>query len=234
MQNIQSNIDNLKAEISAELKRIGRENEEITLVAVSKTHPVDAIDEALKHGIKHIGENKVQEAMRKVPMISQALEGFHFIGRLQTNKINQLLTLKPFLIHSIDSFYLAEKLHRALGRTNRTQDILIQVNTTGETQKNGVDFENAEKLIKRIAGFSCLRVRGLMTIGMMDPDPEVSRKYFKQLKSIYDKVRADDTQGFDYLSMGMSHDWKIALEEGSNMLRIGSAIFGARDYQEER
>jgi len=102
MQNIQSNIDKLKAEISAELKRLGRENEEINLVAVSKTHPVEAVDIALQHGIKHIGENRVQEAMRKVPMISQPLEGFHFIGRLQTNKINQLLSLKPFLIHSID------------------------------------------------------------------------------------------------------------------------------------
>ncbi len=229
MQNIQSNIDKLKAEISAELKRLGRENEEINLVAVSKTHPVEAVDIALQHGIKHIGENRVQETMRKVPMISQPLEGFHFIGRLQTNKINQLLSLKPFLIHSIDSVYLAERLHRALGRTNRTQDILIQVNTTGEVQKNGVDFENAEELIKKIADFSCLRVRGLMTMGLFDPDPEVSRKYFRKLKTIFDKVRADDTQGFDYLSMGMSHDWKVALEEGANMIRIGSAIFGARD-----
>lgn len=234
MQNIKTNIENLKAEIAAELKRLGREDEQITLVAVSKTHPVELVDEALRNGITHIGENKVQEAMRKVPMISEALEGFHFIGRLQSNKINQLLSLKPYLIHSIDSLYLAERLHRALGRTNRTQDILIQVNTTGEKQKNGVDFENAEELIKKIAGFSCLRVRGLMTIGLWDPDPEVSRKYFQELKSIYDTVRADDTQGFDYLSMGMSHDWKIALEEGSNMLRIGSAIFGARDYEEAK
>ncbi|MCB5253201.1 MAG: YggS family pyridoxal phosphate-dependent enzyme [Candidatus Cloacimonadaceae bacterium] len=230
MQDIKKNIQKIRAEIAAELKKSGREGEDITLVAVTKTHPVEAIDIALSGGISHFGENKVQEAVRKMPMISQPYDGFHFIGHLQSNKINQLLALKPLLIHSIGSLHLANKLHRALGRTNRSQEILIQVNVTAEESKSGVSFANAREMIYKIAGFSTLYVRGLMTIGKLDPDPEVSRPYFKQLKALFDEIRQNSPEGFDYLSMGMSHDWQIALQEGSNMLRIGSAIFGKRDY----
>ena len=228
MQHIAKNILRIKAEIAAELEKAGRKDEEITLVAVTKTHPVQDVETALANGISHFGENKVQEAVRKLAMLSQPYAGFHFIGHLQSNKINQLLALKPLLIHSIDSIYLADKLHRALGRTNRTQEILIQVNVTDEESKSGVDFDNAKEMIAKIASYSTLYVRGLMTIGKLDPDPEVSRIYFKQLKALFDEVREDFPGGFDYLSMGMSHDWKIALQEGSNMLRIGSAIFGNR------
>jgi len=201
---------------------------------VTKTHSVDTVDYALSHGIRHIGENKVQEAMRKIPMLSESYDGFHFIGHLQTNKINQLLSLEPTLIHSIDSLHLAEKLHRALGRTNRTQEILIQVNVTGEESKSGVTFENARELIWKIASYSTLYVRGLMTIGKLHPDPEVSRPYFRQLKVLFDEIKKEYPGGFDYLSMGMSHDWQIALSEGSNMLRIGSRIFGERHYGDDR
>ena len=234
MQNISKNIARLKEEIALQQKRLRRENEEITLVGVTKTHSVEMVDFALSHGIRHIGENKVQEAMRKLPMLMQSYDGFHFIGHLQSNKINQLLTLKPSLIHSIDSLHLAEKLHRALGRTNRTQEILIQVNVTGEESKSGVTFENARELIWKIASYSTLYVRGLMTIGKLHPDPEVSRPYFRQLKELFDEIKTEFPGNFDYLSMGMSHDWKIALEEGSNMLRIGSGIFGKRDYGDDR
>lgn len=231
MQDIRKNIQRIKTEIASELIKSGREGEDVTLVAVTKTHPVEAIDTALANGVCHFGENKVQEAVRKMPMITQPYDGFHFIGHLQTNKINQLLALKPLLIHSIGSQRLAERLHRALGRTNRTQEILIQVNVTAEESKGGVSFANAEEMIWKIASYSTIYVRGLMTIGKLDPDPEVSRTYFKQLKVLFDKIREDFPEGFDYLSMGMSHDWKIALQEGSNMLRIGSAIFGHRNYE---
>lgn len=234
MQNIAKNIQKIKAEIASELTKSGREGEQITLVAVTKTHPVEAIDIALANGIGHFGENKVQEAVRKMPMISQPYDGFHFIGHLQTNKINQLLALKPLLIHSIGSLHLAEALHKALGRTNRSQEILVQVNVTDEETKSGVSFANAEEMIWKIASYSTLYVRGLMTIGKLDPDPEVSRPYFKQLKTLFDKIRQDFPGSFDYLSMGMSHDWHIALAEGSNMLRIGSAIFGQRNYEARR
>ncbi|MCK9556533.1 MAG: YggS family pyridoxal phosphate-dependent enzyme [Candidatus Cloacimonetes bacterium] len=234
MQDIANNIKDIQERIGQVLLRCGREADQITLIAVTKTHSVEAMELALKNGVSHIAENKVQEAMRKLPMMQNKDFYFHFIGHLQTNKINQLLSLKPYLIQSIDSVYLAEKLHKALGRTNRSQDILIQVNTTEEEQKSGVNFGNAEELLWKIASYSTLRVRGLMTIGKLHPDPEISRPYFRQLRELFEKVRTDLPAGFDYLSMGMSHDWEIALEEGANMLRIGSAIFGERYYGEDR
>jgi len=234
MQDITRNIRQIQIRIDQLLEKLGRTGEEITLVAVTKTHSVEAMDIALQSGISHIGENKVQEAMRKLPMLRDKEAKFHYIGHLQSNKINQLLSLSPYLIQSIDSLYLADKLHRALGRTNRTQDILIQVNTTEEEQKSGVNFGNAEELVWKIASFSTLRVRGLMTIGKLHPDPEISRPYFRQLKSLFDEIRQEFPEGFEYLSMGMSHDWQIALEEGANMLRIGSLIFGERHYGADR
>lgn len=234
MRDIALKIKQIQTKIDEYLQTLDRSGEEITLVAVTKTHGVDAVDIALKNGIRHIGENKVQEAMRKLPMLEDQSASFHFIGHLQSNKINQLLSLKPYLIQSVDSLYLAENLHKALGRTNRTQDILVQVNTTEEEQKSGVNFANAEELVWKIASLSTLRVRGLMTIGKLHPNPEISRPYFKQLKELFDKIRTEFPEGFDYLSMGMSHDWQIALQEGANMLRIGSAIFGERHYGDDR
>jgi hypothetical protein len=232
---IAKNVEHIRRDIDARLKALGREAEAITLVAVTKTYPVDAIEEALKAGISHFGENKVQEAMRKLPLISVPYEGFHFIGHLQSNKINQLLSLKPALIHSVDSVYIAQKLHLALGRSNRYQDILIQVNISEEESKSGVSFNNAITCIEEISRYSTLCIRGLMTIGKLDA-PEVSRPLFAKMKELFNQVKEMDLPNvhMDYLSMGMSHDYHIALEEGSNMLRIGSALFGQRDYKERR
>ena len=231
MKFLDTNIKALKAEINELLASYGRQDEDFTLVAVSKTHPVELIEAALKLGITDIAENKVQEAMRKLPMLELGKARFHFIGRLQTNKINQLIGLKPALIHSIDSVYLAEKLNRALGNRNLTQDILIQVNVSGESQKSGVSFANALDTIWEIAARPNLNVKGLMTMGMLHPDPEHNRCYFKALKELFDGINADKERGLSlsYLSMGMSHDWRVAVSEGANMVRIGSAIFGARN-----
>lgn len=228
---LQKRIKNLQAEIAAICQSQGRSSDAVTLIAVTKTHPAELIDAALQAGLKHIGENKVQEAMRKLPMLGSKDYVFHFIGHLQSNKINQLLSLKPALIHSIDSVYLAQKLHLALGRSNRTQDILIQINSSEEDSKNGLSFSEAEVAIQEIACFNSLRIRGLMTIGKLD-EPEVSRPLFRQMKALFDHLKNSDIPGvqMDYLSMGMSHDYKIALEEGANMIRIGSAIFGQRNY----
>ncbi|MDD2682973.1 MAG: YggS family pyridoxal phosphate-dependent enzyme [Candidatus Cloacimonetes bacterium] len=236
MQEIKHNIEKLELELSSLLQNLGRERSDVTLIAVTKTHPCEAIEAVFQCGITEYGENKVQEAMRKVPMLSSGSTGFHFIGHLQSNKINQLLSLKPKLIHSIDSLYLAEKLNRALGNRNITLDILVQVNVTEEDSKSGVTFDNAEETIWKIASFANLRVRGLMTIGKLHPNPEISRPYFKQLKELFDKIKAQQVEVLDlsWLSMGMSHDWKIAVAEGSNMIRIGSAIFGERYYGEDR
>ena len=228
---IKKNIETIRAKISSHLAKLGRAEEEITLIAVTKTYPVADIEAALQAGIEHIGENKVQEATRKVPLITLPYRGFHFIGHLQSNKINALLSLKPYLIHSVDSVYIAQKLHLALGRTNRFADILIQINSSEEDSKSGLTFSTATAAIKEIACYSTLCIRGLMTIGKLGA-PEVSRPLFAQMKSLFEDLKRQDIPNvrMDYLSMGMSHDYLIALEEGANMLRIGSAIFGNRTF----
>ncbi|MDY0152505.1 MAG: YggS family pyridoxal phosphate-dependent enzyme [Candidatus Cloacimonas sp.] len=228
---ISENITKIRSQIDGKLKALGREQEDFTLVAVTKTYPVDAIETAISAGIMHIGENKVQEATRKIPLISIPYEGFHFIGHLQSNKINGLLNLKPFLVHSVDSVYIAQLLHKALGRTNRFQDILIQINSSEEESKSGLTFTTALEAIAEISCYSTLCIRGLMTIGKLDK-PEVSRPLFRKMKILFDEIKAKELPNvqMDYLSMGMSHDYLIAIEEGANMVRIGSAIFGRRAF----
>ncbi len=228
--NMIDNVKRIQNSIDARLEKLGRQDEEICLLAVTKTQSVEAIDAALKAGIKHFGENKVQEAMRKLPLLSEAYEGFHFIGHLQSNKINQLLSLKPSLVQSVDSVYIAQKLHLALGRTNRYQDILIQVNISEEASKSGVSFDNAIQCVEEISCYSTLAIRGLMTIGKLG-EPEESRPLFAKMKQLFEKIKLMDIPNvqMDYLSMGMSHDYLIALDEGANMLRIGTAIFGNRN-----
>jgi PLP dependent protein len=230
MTRIADSIKKTQEKIAAKLIALGREGEEVTLIAVTKTRTVDEIEEALENGIAHIGENKVQEAMRKIPLITVPYSGFHFIGHLQSNKINNLLSLKPTLIQSIDSLYIARELNASLGRKNLKQDILVQVNTTAEQTKSGVSFENAEDMIWQIAALPCLHIKGLMTIGMMSIDPERTRPYFRMLREMSEKVAKQNIPGVElkYLSMGMSDDYLVALEEGSNMLRLGTVLFGER------
>ncbi|MDD4224053.1 MAG: YggS family pyridoxal phosphate-dependent enzyme [Candidatus Cloacimonetes bacterium] len=232
MPSIAENLETVQERIERTLQRCGRTGGDVTLVAVTKTHPVEVIDEALSLGIKHIGENKVQEALRKIPMLSNPYEGFHFIGHLQSNKINNLLRLKPVLIHSVDSLHIARELNKSLGRKNLTQEILVQVNTTAEASKSGVDLNNAEEMIWQISALPCLRVRGLMTIGLMSLEAGKTRPYFVSLRNLAEKIAGQNLPGVEmrYLSMGMSDDFEVALEEGSNLLRLGSVLFGKRNY----
>ena len=227
---IAENIKHLQENIADILSRLNRKDE-ITLVAVTKTHPVEIIETALQSGIEHIGENRVQEARRKIPFLQAPYKGFHFIGHLQSNKINQLLELKPFLIQSVHSLELAKKLHLALGRINRTQDILIQINSSEEFSKSGFSFAEVKNAICQISTYSTLHIKGLMTIGML-AEPELSRPLFAQMKSLFEEIKTLRLPHMEmqYLSMGMSNDYVQALEEGSNMLRIGTAIFGERNY----
>jgi len=231
---IRESIEQLQARIKAKLVELGRADEEVTLVAVTKTQPVDVIEVALQHGISHIGENKVQEALRKIPLLKTPYQGFHFIGHLQSNKINNLLSLKPLLIQSVDSFYIAQKLNSALGRKNLVQDILVQVNTTSEASKSGVSLNNAIPMIGQISRLNNINIKGLMTIGLMSSDPELTRPFFKKLKELFERVKELAMEGVEmkYLSMGMSDDYLVAVEEGANMVRIGSVIFGPRVYPE--
>ncbi len=232
MPSIEDMIKQTLDKVADKLSRLGRSASDATVIAVTKTQPVEAVETALQNGIGHIGENKVQEALRKIPMLAVPYQGFHFIGHLQSNKINNLLSLKPLLIQSIDSLYIARELNRSLGHKNLTQDILIQVNTTAEETKTGVSFANAEEMIWQIAALPCLRIKGLMTIGLMSIDPERTRPYFTQLRELSAAITKHQIPGVEmkYLSMGMSDDYLVALEEGSNMLRLGSALFGPRNY----
>lgn len=236
MPTIVENVKAVQASLKEKLAQTGRETDEVLVVAVTKTHPVETIESALKAGIRHFGENKVQEARRKLPFITEPYEGFHYIGRLQTNKINALLEMEPILIHSIDSLNLAVNLNKRCETRGRVQDILVQVNTTGEQSKSGCEPGEAIELVQQISDLPNLRVKGLMTIGLMSDDAEKTRPSFKLLKELFDELKNKENAGYEmrWLSMGMSGDYLTAIEEGANIIRLGSVLFGERDYGGDR
>ena len=236
MPTIVENVKAVQASLKEKLAQTGRETDEVLVVAVTKTHPVETIESALKAGIRHFGENKVQEARRKLPFITEPYEGFHYIGRLQTNKINALLELEPILIHSIDSLNLAVNLNKRCETRGRVQDILVQVNTTGEQSKSGCEPGEAIELVQQISALPNLRVKGLMTIGLMSDDAEKTRPSFRLLKELFDELKNKENAGYEmrWLSMGMSGDYLTAIEEGANIIRLGSVLFGERDYGGDR
>ncbi len=232
---IKDNFNSVKGKIEDICIKKGISPDEVKLVTVTKTHSVEKIDEALSAGSKYIGENKIQESQAKLPLLQGRYEEFHFIGHLQSNKIKQLMKLNPTLIHSIDKLSTAEKLSDYCVKENLQQDILIQVNTTEEDSKSGTGEDEAVELVVQVAKLPNIKIKGLMTIGLFDDNPEVTRPYFRNLKRIFDYIKSlnIDSVEMQYLSMGMTHDYEIAIEEGANIVRIGSAIFGARDYTKE-
>lgn len=231
MHSLRENTDLVRSGIRAALLQAGRAEDDCLLVAVSKTHPASAIQELLSLGIRDFGENKVQEAAAKLPVLQEkplaAQARFHFIGHLQSNKVKALLRLKPWLIQSVDSFSLAETISRL---SASPQDILIQVNTSGEESKSGLTPATAKAQIQRMAELPGIRIKGLMTIGLLADDPEAARAGFKALKTLFDELKAENKPGIEmkYLSMGMTDDYQVAISEGANLVRIGSAIFGTR------
>lgn len=229
---IAENIENIKQNIIEILEKQNRSWNDITLLAVTKTHPEKKIEEALLNGIECIGENKVQEAERKIPNLSVPYREFHFIGHLQSNKINKLMPLRPTLIHTIDKLSTATKLNRYCEKHGRKQAILIQVNTSEESSKSGIKPEETETLIEKIRVLPHIQIKGLMTIGKLTTDKEEIRACFRLLKKLFDQIQRKNLSQvqMQYLSMGMTSDYQIALEEGSNLIRIGSAIFGSRTY----
>ncbi len=227
---IAENIKNIKTEINQIAERCGRNPKEIILVAVSKTKPVSLIEQALENGVSIIGENKVQEATEKIPLLKGKYKEFHFIGHLQTNKIKKLLQLHPDLIHSVDKIKTAKKIDDLLKDSSRKQNILIEVNTSGEESKFGIKPNEVKAFCKELKNFNNIKVTGLMTVGKLTDNQDEIRECFKTLKNLYDELKSECSD-FKYLSMGMSGDFKIAIEEGSNMVRIGSAIFGKRVYK---
>lgn len=227
---ITDNIGKVQKRIRLACERCGRQPEEVRLIAVTKTHPVETVRKALAAGITAIAENKVQEAEVKIPELRGLYREFHFIGHLQSNKIKKLLALEPVLIHSLDSLSTASKLNEFLSSRNRVQEILVQINTSGEDSKSGIAPMNAENFLREIDELENLRVTGLMTIGLFSSEEEPVRNCFRLLKTMLDQFARIQWKNIkmENLSMGMTNDFEIAIEEGANLLRIGSAIFGPR------
>lgn len=205
-------------------------NKNITLVAVSKTKSVEDIKEAYEAGIRDFGENKVQELMSKIDCFGKDVR-WHLIGHLQSNKVKYIVG-SVWLIHSLDSIKLLETIEKEYGKKNLTANVLIEVNIGREESKTGVLIENLNDLLAAAEKCKFVKVKGLMAI-IPKVDEESARKYFKEMKSTFDNLKMQKYQNIEmnYLSMGMSGDYKVAIEEGSNMVRIGQGIFGARSYK---
>ena len=230
---IGSNIEYIKELKNNAAKKSGRDGEEVLLVAVTKLHGVDEINEAISCGITDIGENKVQEIMDKYDHVDPVK--WHLIGHLQTNKVKYIID-KVSMIHSVDSLKLAKEINKRAEQHNLTMDVLIQVNSAMEESKFGITTNETGQMIQDILD-ECpnIKIKGLMCIAPFEDDPEDARVYFAEVKKLYDEYRKIENQNIDfkYLSMGMSNDFEVAIEEGSNLIRVGTSIFGTRDYSQK-
>ena len=202
-------------------------DDKIILVAVTKNHGVEVMREAIDAGATDIGENRVQEAAEKFQSLDRAVTR-HLIGHLQTNKVKAAVKLFD-VIHSVDSVHLAAALDKAAGALEKVQDVLIQVNAAREPQKSGVLLEDLDALINFVDAAKNLRLRGLMMIAPNFPDAEDCRPLFRKMRALFDELKTS-RENFDLLSMGMTHDYKVAVAEGANVVRVGTAIFGERLY----
>lgn len=225
---LNSQIKEVIEDIERVCRKIGKSYNEVTLIGVTKTYESDVINASIDFGISHIGENRVQEITRKYDAILPHVK-WHLIGHLQSNKVKYIVD-KVDLIHSVDGLKLAEEINRHAMKINKIQDILIQVNVADETQKFGISPDALPELLSEISKLSHISVCGLMNIAPFVSDANALRPDFKIMKTLYDGL---ETYGYQnvharYLSMGMSNDYEVALEEGANMLRIGTKIYGKR------
>lgn len=230
MMNLEKNINLVKNKIS-EAKKNSVYNQEVDLIAVTKTVESDIMNEALNYGIENIGENKVQEIQRKYDQINKAVK-WHLIGTLQTNKVKYIAD-KVYMIHSVDRMDLAKEIDKQAKKYDRVIECLIQVKLSEEDTKHGVEPDEVLELIKQISKeFKNIKVCGLMGMAPYKENNEETRKYFKELKRIFDQIRSLEIENVTMrdLSMGMSNDFEIAIEEGATLVRVGTSIFGERDY----
>lgn len=227
---INENISKVRENIVKACEKAGRNPEEVTLIAVSKTKPVSAIEEALLSGTLDYGENKVQELCDKYDVLPKNIR-WHMIGHLQRNKVKYLVG-KTYLVHSVDSLRLAEQIENEFAKHNQVCDILVEVNIAQEESKFGINAKETEELIRKIAKFEHVRIKGLMTIAPYTEDPESNRDYFREIKKLSVDIRDKniDNVSMDVLSMGMTGDYMVAVEEGATMVRVGTGIFGERNY----
>jgi len=230
MEDIRANLAKINQQIKEVAEGCGRSAEDVLLVAVSKTRTPEEINIAIDAGATDIGENKVQEIMDKYDAIKPVR--WHMIGHLQTNKVKYIID-KVDMIHSVDSYKLAVEIDRRAKAHGKVMDILIQVNSAQEESKFGITTDETEKLIDDIlTNCENINIKGLMCIAPYAEDPNEIKVYFEEVKKQYDQFGKIEHERLDfkYLSMGMSHDFPVAIEAGSNLVRVGSAIFGERNY----
>lgn len=234
MSAIAENVERVKARLARAAQAVGRDPQEIELVVVTKNVGLPMIEEAIDAGITTIGENRVQEAHDKHRRITRPVK-WHLVGHLQRNKVKPALEIFD-MIHSVDSFRLAKEISRRARQMGKVVDILVQVNTSGEEAKSGLAPEETVDSIRSICSLEGSSVKGLMTIGAFLPDPEQVRPCFRLLRKLKEKVESAAIPGVQmkYLSMGMTNDFEVAVEEGANLVRIGTAIFGPRPASRER
>ena len=211
-------------------RRAGRSRDEVTLIAVSKTKPVEMLEEVYGAGTRYFGENKVQELVDKYEVMPKDIH-WQMIGHLQRNKVKYIID-KAELIHSVDSIRLAETIDREAEKKGIVANVLLEVNMAREETKFGLMPEEVPDFVRQIAGFQHIKVQGLMTIAPFVSDPEENRKYFANLRKLSVDIGKEkvDNVNMSILSMGMTNDFEIAIEEGATMIRVGTAIFGERNY----
>ena len=231
---IKENIDDILKKIDDTCKKTGRNSKDITVIAVSKTVDSKRAKEAVEAGVENLGENRVQELVKKYDELNDTDIKWHMIGHLQKNKAKYIID-KTVLIHSVESIELAEEINKRAIKNNLTSNVLIELNIGEEESKFGINEDNIYDFVKNMEQFENIKVLGLMTVAPFCEDPEDVRWVFKKMKNINDKISTMNLRNTEmkYLSMGMTNDYEVAIEEGSNIIRIGTAIFGARKYKEE-
>lgn len=227
---LEDNLAKVKKNIENACRKAGRDPEEVTLVAVSKMKPLEDIEVLRRIGQMEFGENYVQELCEKEEHVSAPVH-WHMIGHLQTNKVKYILD-KVVLIHSVDSVYLAKQIEKEAAKRNLTAQILLQVNVAEEDTKFGMDTDEVIKMAEEISHFPHVHIRGLMTSAPFVDDPEENRCYFRKLHKLFVDIgdKNIDNVTMDILSMGMTNDYEVAIEEGATMVRVGTGIFGERNY----
>lgn len=227
---LKDQLQEVEKRIQAACDRAGRKREEVTLIAVSKTKPVETLQEAYDLGVRIFGENKVQELTAKYEALPKDIH-WHMIGHLQTNKVKYIID-KAELIHSVDSLKLAETIEKEAAKHDLIADILVEVNVAEEESKFGMKMEEVIPFVEKVSAFPHVLVRGLMTIAPFVEDPEENRSIFADLHKLYIDIKKKnhDNDTVSVLSMGMTNDYEVAIEEGATMVRVGTGIFGARNY----
>ena len=228
---LKENLKTVEEHVQEACKRAGRSREEVTLIAVSKTKPLEMLQEIYGEGVRDFGENKVQELCDKMEQLPSDIR-WHMIGHLQRNKVKYIVG-KVALIHSVDTYRLAEEINIQAKKRGIIVPILVEVNIAGEETKFGTTVEDAMLLVEEISKLENVRIRGLMTIAPFVENPEDNRLYFRKIKQLSVDItnKNIDNVSMEILSMGMTGDYEVAIEEGATMVRVGTGIFGARNYK---